>query len=120
MWASEAFRANSVAKEIQIHAHLALIHAPKTSTTEKTSKIEDVRTFSSSSSYVVTWHSKTEASESALQEGGETEKESKDATNPFAGNDMMMQMFGSMSRKGQKSSSEVTEIKSFSKEYSSD
>ena len=113
MWASEAFRANSVAKEIQIHAHLALIHAPKTSTTEKTSKIEDVRTFSSSSSYVVTWHSKTEASESALQEGGETEKESKDATNPFAGNDMMMQMFGSMSRKGQKSSSEVTEIKSF-------
>jgi hypothetical protein len=73
MWALEAFRAKNVAKEIQLHAHLALIHSPIANNRNSGGNddnanisVDTVRSFLMSSSYVVTWHSKTEASESVL------------------------------------------------------
>jgi hypothetical protein len=71
IWAEEAFAHGKVSRQLQIHAHLSMIHAPRSSpdkdvevaaSTSAATAVETslLRAFLCSSSYVVCWHSKSE------------------------------------------------------------
>ena len=122
IWVDEAFTHGNISRQLQLHAHLAMLQAPgasfrpygcgmkeeKDDDTKGPSAAETgtMRSFLCSSSYVVCWHSKSENEEEDEDDkGGETKTpEQKRMEQVMAmmgvGPGMMMGMMGTGGRKG--------------------